>query len=730
MARFLLVGLLLVVCVWTTRSEVLKGKIHPFFDKEASFTDFRVGVGISDVTGPAAGVVMMGYVNPVQITKGIHIRQRARSFIIEDAEGKRIVFVSSDLGMIFGAIKILVVEKLAEDGYGDLYFRENVMLSGIHTHSGPQGFSWHTLYNVAGLGANQNNTDNIVDGIVRSIVRAHDDLQQRKGGRILFINGTLDDSNINRSPSAYEYNPQEERDLYPNNTDHNMTLLRFEDENGNPLGMVNWFSVHGTSMNNTNHFISGDNKGTAAYLFEKKVNGEDSLPGQGPFIALFGQTNEGDVSPNTEGAHCGYDGPPCNYYHSTCPNKNGENRTNGCIGRGPGGNMYASTYIIGKNQFEKAFDLFSDTLGQVALDATGVDFCHQFIDFRGFNVSAEFTSTGKNENTCPSAIGDATEAGTTDGAGDFSFVQGTNVSSGNANTFFNNLGNILSEPSAEQRACQGEKPIFINTGEVKEPAEWTPNILPIQMFRIGNFWVLAVPSEFTTMSGRRLRNTVRDRLLRAGVANEDTSVVIAGLSNEYSQYVATYEEYQAQRYEGSSTLFGPHTLAAFQQQFAYMADAMAAGTCPNNTVEPLDLRGRVIQAPSLVFSTHPEGVPYGTLLEDAAPSYQSGDLVEVSFQAANPSGNYMTESSFLYVERLEGSEWTQYRSDGDWDTKFKWKPSNLKVPTESVVVCSWQLDGGVESGTYRIKHQGYYPTLLGGYTHYYSGYSSSFTVSA
>ena len=68
-----------------------------------------------------------------------------------------------------------------------------------------------------------------------------------------------------------------------------MTLLRFEDENGNPLGMVNWFSVHGTSMNNTNHFISGDNKGTAAYLFEKKVNGEDSLPGQGPFIALFGQ---------------------------------------------------------------------------------------------------------------------------------------------------------------------------------------------------------------------------------------------------------------------------------------------------------------------------------------------------------------------------------------------------------------------------------------------------------
>jgi neutral ceramidase len=58
--------------------------------------------------------------------------------------------VSADLGMIFGSIKIMVVEQL-QALYGELYTRDNVMLSGIHTHSGPQGFSWHTLYNVAGI---------------------------------------------------------------------------------------------------------------------------------------------------------------------------------------------------------------------------------------------------------------------------------------------------------------------------------------------------------------------------------------------------------------------------------------------------------------------------------------------------------------------------------------------------------------------------------------------------
>ena len=51
----------------------------------------------------------------------------------------------------------------------------------------------------------------------------------------------------------------------------------------------------------------------------------------------------------------------------------------------------------------------------------------------------------------------------------------------------------------------------------------------------------------------------------AGEWGYDVVVVIAGLSNTYSSYVATREEYQAQRYEGSSTIFGPHTLDAYIQ---------------------------------------------------------------------------------------------------------------------------------------------------------------------
>ena len=49
--------------------------------------------------------------------------------------------------------------------------------------------------------------------------------------------------------------------------------------------------------------------------------------------------------------------------------------------------------------------------------------------------------------------------------------------------------------------------------------------------------------DYSTMSGRRLRDSVKKVLLENGFPN-DVTVVIAGLSNTYSDYVTTFEEYQ------------------------------------------------------------------------------------------------------------------------------------------------------------------------------------------
>ena len=70
---------------------------------------------------------------------------------------------------------------------------------------------------------------------------------------------------------------------------------------------------------------------------------------KGSFIAAFGSTNLGDVSPNTNGAKCLDTGLPCDFVASSC-----NNRVQLCIAFGPGKDMVDSTRIIGEKQLEKA----------------------------------------------------------------------------------------------------------------------------------------------------------------------------------------------------------------------------------------------------------------------------------------------------------------------------------------------------------------------------------------
>ncbi|WP_411026942.1 neutral/alkaline non-lysosomal ceramidase N-terminal domain-containing protein, partial [Salmonella sp. s55044] len=93
-------------------------------------------------------------------------------------------------------------------------------------------------------------------------------------------------------------------------------------------------------------------------------------------------------------------------------------------------------------------------------------------------------------------------------------------------------------------ACQAPKPVLLPVGEMSSPWEWIAAVVDTQMLKIGQFVIVAVPSEFTTMAGRRLRNTVEAALISEGL--QDPKVAIAGFSNAYSDYVSTIEEYRVQ----------------------------------------------------------------------------------------------------------------------------------------------------------------------------------------
>ncbi|KAH0578232.1 hypothetical protein H2248_004011 [Termitomyces sp. 'cryptogamus'] len=66
-------------------------------------------------------------------------------------------------------------------------------------------------------------------------------------------------------------------------------------------------------------------------------------------------------------------------------------------------------------------------------------------------------------------------------------------------------GAITPLPSAAQVACQFPKPILLNTGYAHIPYDWAPSTVDVQMLRVGNFVMLIMPGELTTMTGRRMR---------------------------------------------------------------------------------------------------------------------------------------------------------------------------------------------------------------------------------
>lgn len=87
-------------------------------NSEVSDSNFLVGVGSYDITGPAADVNMMGYANPTQNAAGVHIRLRARAFIVAEPsntmDGNRVVFVNIDACMASMAVTLRVLSRLEE----------------------------------------------------------------------------------------------------------------------------------------------------------------------------------------------------------------------------------------------------------------------------------------------------------------------------------------------------------------------------------------------------------------------------------------------------------------------------------------------------------------------------------------------------------------------------------------------------------------------------------------
>eukprot|EP00913_Durusdinium_trenchii_P022387 g21031.t1 len=378
-----------------------------------------VGTGIADCTGPAAEVVMMGYGDSEHKTAGIHMRLYARAFIFVDpASHDRVAFVNVDTWAATEAVIQGVERKLHAWFQGQHYSRENLIVAGSHTllvgagdkHHGPAGASSYMLFQFSSAGRVHQSLDALVDGIAEAVWLAHHNI---KPANVFFGNGMVDNSTVpncpmpncanrQRSPSSFMHNPEVERRKFfgEDNADRNMDLLKIVNaETGKPMGMVNWFGVHPTSLNSDYNLISGDNKGYASYAFEQDMNGPSWVQraGRGPFVAAFAQGVSGDISPNLLGAWCTNSGEKCDNQWSVCWS-NGQHKNSLCLGQGPGRDKYESMKILGSRQKTAAKTIFNRT--------TTPDLSKYWVDRDG---------NGTWVQTCEPCLGTSFAAGTTDG---------------------------------------------------------------------------------------------------------------------------------------------------------------------------------------------------------------------------------------------------------------------------------------------------------------------------
>ncbi|KAH8802726.1 neutral/alkaline non-lysosomal ceramidase [Xylogone sp. PMI_703] len=704
-----------------THSEWLRAKTA-----RAAGDQYLLGVGKADITGPVVELNFMGYASLSQVGTGLRQRIYSRAFIIGDSNNPsdRFVYLVLDTQSGDTAVRYGILEGLAALGpeYA-VYTQQNVAVTGTHQHSGPGAWVNYLLPQVTSLGFDQESYQAIVTGAVLSIKRAHESLTT---GYLSYGETNITDANINRSLYAYLANPAEERAKYEYDVDKTLSMLRFQRaSDGLNIGVLTWYAVHGTSMLENNTHVTGDNKGVAAYLFENAMaNDATAAPG---FVAGFSQANVGDTSPNVLGAWCDDgSGQMCTLENSTCA---GISQT--CHGRGPEFQKLdlgvSSCYEIGRRQYSGAKSLY-DSFDSVSTPVTGttVKSFHTFQDMRELTFPL---ANGTTVTTCAAAMGFSFAAGTTDGPGAFDFTQ-NDPGSNNANPLWSVVSNLLKTPTPDQVACQQPKPILLDVGQMSEPYDWSPNIVDMQLLRVGQFIIIISPSEATTMSGRRWRDAIKSAAISNSITDVEPYVVLGGPANTYAHYVATEEEYGIQRYEGASTLYGPHELEGYiyvtTQNIKYLAPDSTTQPPPGPS-PPNNANSSLSFITPVVFDAAPIFQSFGQVSTQPKASYAPGDVVNVTFVGANPRNNLRQEGTFAAVEQQSGSTWTQVRSDWDWSLVYTWTRVSTILGTSSVVI-SWETESDVQPGTYRIRYYGDSKSISGKITAF-QGVSNSFTIS-
>ncbi len=606
-------------------SEKIVGTL-PAAATNAGSGKFQAGAAKADLT-PPPGYPMGGFSFIGKTARGWWTRLHARVVYLEDAAGASVALVACDLWSVPAGLADRVAELLAATPETRHLGRDRLVLAATHTHHSPGNYSTSRLYNAFASpkhGFDRDLFEFLAHRIAGAVVEA---ARRRRPATLRLATLRVPGVARNRSLPAFRLDPErdavlaENADLaaapLPGHTadeyravDPTLTVVRMDQVGrpGAPIAVLAFFAVHATAMGPESELYSADLFGVATTLVEQRLNGS--------MVALFNGA-EGDVSPDWAVQ---------------------DRRNTLAVGRrladGIGRGLEAGT-AIEPGAIAHRFDPALALAGVRFTDAEGL--AHATADEAMMGAAAV---GGAEDGVTPLA-----EVGWKEG------VRGDRLP-----------GQGPKRPLLEPWGLELPGPLDWLLRRLGTPPDG-PRFFPAGVYRVGPLVLATLPGEFTTVLGRRIAAAVRD------ASGGETRVVLVGLANEYRSYFTTPEEYEAQQYEGGSTMYGPESGPVVTRALVELARQLGTPPPPPPPA-PRAFRydaglGRSFGVADVGATPPAPDDGLADVLEDVATGHPARGLPCVAWDDRAPSWSEarVTPSVGIEAKRADGS-WAALALDG------------------------------------------------------------------
>lgn len=609
----------------------------------------QAGAGQADITPPQTGYFLGGWTRADRLALGVSTRLYANALVLQRGPTK-VALVAAELFAVPAGFQEDVARKVADLGFD----KTSILLAASHTHSAPGGYANNPTYNTAAPGVE-----------------------------------TIDD------PTSFVdfFNPAPaDRQLYTFLVDQTAAAIRRADGDRAPAaagwsqtqltGLTQNRSIEAHLADHGVHVATGSGSASMDPLGvddtidpEVDVLRVDKLVRKGRktvHIPIGAYSNFADHGTVVKSENQVYSGdhhasawrvfvdrvrkatpalPKRQTVVNVYPNGDEGDQTAGLTHTGIEGAIKVGSVEAGK-MFE-AWQQAGKSLSRTpVIDSRWTRAC----------FCGRSTATGPVDSKGVEGLGFLT--GSEEGRGPLYDI--THVS-------FEGRTNPVSDP------VQGDK--------VQIPVGSPPPAVPVSLLRIGDGVLAAVPGEPTKQVGTRIRAAVLGPLKGTGV----THAVIAGLADDFVQYITTPEEYGEQSYEGASTLYGRNEATFLQERYAELAGQLASGKPADKPYE-LDTS----------YGVKPDGAPYpagaasGTITAQPASSVARGGSVKLLWTGAPDGHDRPVDKAFISAQRLVKKRWRTV--DSDLGLHMLWH-----VDDKGAYDLTWSVPGTIPAGTYRLR---------------------------